>query len=511
MVDVLLTHSYHLYYDRKQVRKMQPYPPLGTLYAAALLRASGISVDVFDTMLSDPETEFEDVLRRVNPRIVVVFEDNFNFLSKMCLTRMREAAYRILESSLLAGATVLVNGSDASDHTLDYLQKGFRCVLLGEAEWTLLEAVSHLLKGHEGSLDQVAGLAYLHKHSGELVRTPARAFMRDLDLLPFPSRDLVDIDRYRSAWKAAHGYFSLNIVASRGCPYRCNWCAKPIYGDSFSVRSAATVAAEMQQLKCDYGADHLWFADDIFGLRPKWVRELANEVERLDAALPFKMQSRVDLMTPDNVSALRRAGCAEVWMGAESGSQKILNAMDKGTRVDQIAKARENLKREGIRACYFLQFGYPGETWHDIRSTIRLVSDTRPDDIGVSVSYPLPGTKFFEHVQAQLGEKTNWSDSEDLSMMFQGAYTNEFYRALHDALHAQVDSWNTTAGNLVQKENYERKRSSDELWKRVMHLEKTCRNPRPTVLSSNSEDNLVRLQSYQYATSFEELLSVLAD
>ena len=510
MVDVLLTHSYHLYYDRKQVRKMQPYPPLGTLYAAALLRSSGISVAVFDTMLSDPDTEFEDVLRRVKPRIVVVFEDNFNFLSKMCLTRMREVAFRILEASSRAGATVLVNGSDASDRTLDYLQQGFRCVLLGEAEWTLLEAVSHLLRGQESELDHVGGLAYLHKQSGELVRTPARTLMRDLDLLPFPARDLSDIDRYRSAWKTAHGYFSLNIVASRGCPYRCNWCAKPIYGDSFSVRSAATVAAEMQQLKCEFGADHLWFADDIFGLRPKWVRELANEVEKRKAALPFKMQSRVDLMTPDNVSALRRAGCAEVWMGAESGSQKILNAMDKGTRVEQIAKARENLKREGIRACYFLQFGYPGETWHDIRSTIRLVSDTRPDDIGVSVSYPLPGTKFFEHVQAQLGEKTNWSDSEDLSIMFQGAYTNEFYRALHDALHAQVDSWNTTAGNPAQKNNHERKKSSDELWKRVMHLEKTCRNPRPTVLT-NSSDNFVRLQSYQYATSFEELLSVLAD
>ena len=449
MADVLLTHSYHLYYDRKQVRKMQPYPPLGTLYAAALLRSAGMSVTVFDTMLNDPEGGFEAALRQNRPRIVVVFEDNFNFLSKMCLTRMREVAYHILETSLDAGATVLVNGSDASDHALDYLQRGFHGVLLGEAEWTLLEAVSHLLKGEENAFDQVDGLAYLHKRSSELVKTPPRAFMRNLDHLPFPSRDLIDTNQYRSAWKQAHGYFSLNIVASRGCPYRCNWCAKPIYGDSFSVRSAAAVAAEMQQLKCNYAADHLWFADDIFGLRPKWVRELAAEVEKRDAALPFKMQSRVDLMTPGNVNALRRAGCAEVWMGAESGSQKILDAMDKGTRVDQIAQARENLRREGIRACYFLQFGYPGETWQDIQSTIRLVRDTRPDDIGVSVSYPLPGTKFFERVKAELGEKTNWSDSEDLSMMFQGAYTNEFYRALHDALHAQVDSWNSIGSQLV--------------------------------------------------------------
>lgn len=507
MADVLLTHSYHLYYDRKQMRKMQPYPPLGTLYAAALLRSAGLSVAVFDTMLNDPEAGFQDALRQHRPRIVVVFEDNFNFLSKMCLTRMRDVAYHILETSRKAGATVLVNGSDASDHALDYLQKGFRCVLLGEAEWTLLEAVVHLLKGDDNAVKNVAGLAYLHQ--GEVVKTEQRGLMRNLDHLPFPSRDLIDTDQYRSAWEAAHGYFSLNIVASRGCPYRCNWCAKPIYGDSFSVRSAALVAEEMRRLKYDFGADHLWFADDIFGLRPKWVRELASEVQRLDAAIPFKMQSRVDLMSPDNVSALRRAGCAEVWMGAESGSQEILDAMDKGTRVDQIAKARENLRREGIRACYFLQFGYPGETWHDIQSTIKLVRDTRPDDIGVSVSYPLPGTKFFDRVQAQLGEKTNWSDSEDLSMMFQGAYTNEFYRALHDALHAQVDCWNSGSSTGAQREQQVR-REPDELWKRVMHLEKTCRNPRPTVLSDHTDEELVQLQAASYATTFDELLNVLA-
>jgi len=508
VADVLLTHSYHLYYDRKQTRKMQPYPPLGTLYAAALLRSAGLSVALFDTMLDDPAEGFQAALEQHRPRIVVVFEDNFNFLSKMCLTRMREVAYQILERSKRAGATVLVNGSDASDHMLDYLQIGFRCVLLGEAEWTLLEVVQHLLKGEEGALEHVAGLAYIQRDTGELVRTEHRGLMRDLDHLPFPSRDLIDSKQYRRAWKEAHGYFSLNIVASRGCPYRCNWCAKPIYGDSFSVRSARLVAEEMRQLKYEFGVEHLWFADDIFGLRPKWVRELATEVERLDAAIPFKMQTRVDLMSPDTVSALRRAGCAEVWMGAESGSQKILDAMDKGTRVDQIAKARKNLRDEGVRACYFLQFGYPGETWQDIQNTIKLVRDTRPDDIGVSVSYPLPGTKFFERVQAQLGEKTNWSDSEDLSMMFQGAYSNEFYRALHDALHAQVDSWNSSSTS-GQKEQHVH-RSPEELWKRVMELERTCRNPKPTVLNVFSEEKLVELPARMYATSFEELLDVLA-
>jgi anaerobic magnesium-protoporphyrin IX monomethyl ester cyclase len=507
VTDVLLTHSYHLYYDRKQTRKMQPYPPLGTLYAAALLRRAGLSVALFDTMLNDPELGFQSALEEHRPRVVVVYEDNFNFLTKMCLTRMREVAYHILEVSQRAGALVLVNGSDASDRAVDYLRKGFRCVLLGEAEQTLLEVVHHLLKGEGHALPGIPGLALLDEETGELIRTGHRPLMRDLDLLSFPARDLIDVDQYRSAWKTAHGYFSLNIVVSRGCPYRCNWCAKPIYGDSFAVRSANSVAEEMRQLKYDFGAEHLWFADDIFGLRARWVRELAAEVEKLDAAIPFKMQSRVDLMTTDNVRALRRTGCAEVWMGAESGSQKILNAMDKGTRVDQIAKARENLRQEGIRACYFLQFGYPGETWQDIQKTIELVRDTRPDDIGVSVSYPLPGTKFFERVQAQLGEKTNWSDSEDLAMMFQGAYTNEFYRALHDALHAQVDSWNSRSAQVAQEGDAVR--DPDELWKHVMRLEQTCRNSRPTVLDSLASQKLVQLQTASHATSFDEILNVL--
>jgi radical SAM superfamily enzyme YgiQ (UPF0313 family) len=205
------------------------------------------------------------------------------------------------------------------------------------------------------------------------------------------------------------------------------------------------------------------------------------------------MQSRVDLMTVDTVRALRRAGCAEVWLGVESGSQKILDAMDKGTRVEQIAKARENLRNEGIRACYFLQFGYQGESWEDIQMTVKLLQDTRPDDIGVSVSYPLPGTKFFERVQAQLGDKTNWSDSEDLSMMFQGAYTDEFYRALHDALHALVDSWHT--GNAKGPSKV---RDADphpgNLWTRVVELEKSCRSTRPAVAASLASP-LVQLQA----------------
>jgi anaerobic magnesium-protoporphyrin IX monomethyl ester cyclase len=489
VADVLLTHSYHLYYDRKQTRKMRPYPPLGTLYAAALLQRFGISVAVFDTMLNDPAEGFRSALEQHRPRIVVVYEDNFNFLSKMCLTRMREVAYDILDASRKAGAIAIVNGSDASDHALDYLQRGFRCVLMGEAEWTLLEVVQSLLSNENAAFTHIKGLALLGDKCDEVFRTGSRPLMRDLDALPFPARELVDLDQYQNSWKSAHGYFSTNLVASRGCPYRCNWCAKPIYGDAFSVRSAGSVAEEMRRLKHDCHAEHLWFADDIFGLQAKWVSDLAAQVERLDAVLPFKMQSRVDLMTRNTVRALRRAGCTEVWMGVESGSQKILDAMEKGTHVEQFAIARENLQNEGIRACYFLQFGYPGETWEDIQKTVEMVRATRPDDIGVSVSYPLPGTKFFERVKMQIGQKSNWSDSDDLSMMFHGAYTDEFYHALHDALHAQVDARN--ASSQRQKATV----PAETLWNNVVRLEQSCRNPRPTLAAICASTPLVQLHA----------------
>jgi anaerobic magnesium-protoporphyrin IX monomethyl ester cyclase len=487
MVDVLLTHSYHLNHDRKQVRKMQPYPPLGTLYAAALLRKNGFSVRVFDSMLQNPEACFQESLKRHRPKTVAIYEDNFNFLTKMCLTRMREVAFGMIDAAKRSGAKVLVNGSDATDHIAEYLDRGADYVLLGEAEITLLELVQSLADGRDGNAGGLQGLAYRDSHTSSLTRTPLRPLMRNLDALPPPARDLIDVERYRRVWRKSHGFFSLNLVASRGCPYRCNWCAKPIYGDSFHGRAPEAVALEMRELKQRFGVDHLWFADDLFGINARWVEDLAEQVERHGARVPFKMQSRADLIQKPAVAALARAGCVEVWMGVESGSQKILDAMQKGMQVGQVIRARENLRQNGIRACFFLQFGYPGETWKDIEQTIQLVRETRPENIGISIAYPLPGTKFHERVREQLGAKTNWVDSEDLSMMFKGAYTSEFYRALRDALHAEVETWSAPEEwkfNLRELPVGSHSGSADlhEHWRLVERLEQTCRNSDATEL-----------------------------
>jgi len=250
----------------------------------------------------------------------------------------------------------------------------------------------------------------------------------------------VDIERYRRVWLDSHGYFSLNMAASRGCPFRCTWCAKPIWGNQYLQRTPEDVAGEMTLLKRLFHPDHIWFADDIFGFRVEWVRSFAQAIHASGGSIPFTIQTRADLIGERMAQALASAGCKEVWLGAESGSQRILDAMNKGTTVSEILTARERLKAAGIRVGFFIQLGYLGEDLSDILATRELISAARPDDIGVSVSYPLPGTKFYDLVREQLRDKTHWRDSDDLAMMFQGAYTSEFYRQVRNLLHEQVSS-----------------------------------------------------------------------
>jgi radical SAM superfamily enzyme YgiQ (UPF0313 family) len=500
MADVLLTHSYHLAYDRKQVRKMEPYPPLGTLYAAGLLRAHGISVAVFDCMLQEAESGLEEALRTHRPKIVAIYEDDFNFLTKMCLTRMRELAWEMIRIAQRSSARVVVHGSDATDHAADFLERGAECVLEGEAEYSLLSVVQALLSGT--STANIPGVLHLGRKNRKSVQTVSHHAARRASTLPFPARDLIDVSLYRKAWKQAHGIFSLNLIASRGCPFRCNWCAKPIFGDSYQLRPAVDVANEMRLLKETYRAEHLWFADDIFGLNRHWLGDFALAVEEFNCAVPFKVQARADLLTRETVSALRRAGCSEVWMGVESGSQKVLDTMDKGLLVDEVISAREHLKREGIRTCYFLQLGYPGEQWKDIQKTIALVRETRPDDVGISFSYPLPNTRFYARVKEQLGTKQNWSDSEDLCVMFKGTYSDRLYRAIRDAVHAEVESWKPGA---MRKE---RAAESAELWKLVESLEPVSRNLDPTELPEMPHS--LRDQCFSPDAHFIPLRAVMA-
>jgi anaerobic magnesium-protoporphyrin IX monomethyl ester cyclase len=448
MLSILVCHSYFLRFDPKQVERGKPYPPLATLQCAAMLRRAGHQVSLFDAMLAEDLGEYERTLRVVQPQVVLLYEDNFNFLTKMCLAKMRGAACEMVAAAHHAGARVIAAGSDVSDAPEPYLRAGADVTLKGEGLPAVLEVLRRLDLAPGASsralVDGVAGTATLI--GAGVAAINGAKLLPEVELSERAAWDLVDMDRYRNAWLSVHGYFSLNLAASRGCSFRCAWCSKPIWGNHYLQRSPAAVAEEMRYLKRTFGPDHVWFADDIFGFRVDWVREFAAAAAESDGAVPFTIQTRADLMSERMVQALRDAACTEAWLGAESGSQRILDAMNKGTTVEEILTARARLQVVGIRVGFFIQLGYLGEELEDILATRELLAAAQPDDVGVSVSYPLPGTRFHELVKAQLGPKTHWQDSDDLAMMFQGTYKSEFYRAVRDLLHDQVSLQSLVAG-----------------------------------------------------------------
>ena len=453
MLSILVGHSYFQNFDSKQIDRAKPYPPLATLQVAARLRQAGHRVTFFDAMLAASPREFDALLHGARPQLVLLYEDNYNYLSKMCLGKMRDAAGHMIASARGAGARVIAAGSDVSDAPEAYLRMGADLVLRGEGLPGLDRLLAHLdVDAHAGNVALIEGLPDVSTLAEGRVATgqPIERLEKVIavegsgapagDVLDAAvAWDLVDMPRYRAIWQRAHGYFSLNMAASKGCSFRCAWCAKPIWGHRYQQRSAASVAAEMTHLKRSFDVEHIWFADDIFGFRADWVSSLADALRESDGFVPFNIQTRADLVTPAMAQALQAAGCHEAWIGAESGSQRVLDAMNKGTSVQEILVARERLKAVGVRVGFFIQLGYLGEQLDDLLATRELIEAAQPDDIGVSVSYPLPGTRFHDLVRDQLGPKTHWDDSRDLAMMFQGTYNSQFYREIRDLLHRQVD------------------------------------------------------------------------
>ncbi len=428
---VLVAQSYFLRFDPKLRRAGQPVPPLGSLICAAVLRERGFDVRFFDAMLAGSEDECARAMDREKPDTLVIFEDSFNYLTKMCLERMREAAARMISMARDRGIEVIVAGSDATDEPGFFLRAGASAVAQGEAEFSVAE----WLEASDARARSVPGIATLGV-DGLIEAGVPRLPVRDVDSIPSPAWDLIDIEAYRRLWTQRHPEFSLPLATSRGCPFHCNWCAKPIWGQRYNGMSPARAAREVATLK-RLGATSVSVLDDIFGLKPGWLEEFGAELSRLDATLKFKCLSRAELLSERTVKALADAGCEMVWIGAESGSQKILDAMEKGTTVEEIRAAATRLRAAGVKVAFFLQFGYVGETEEDVRATLKLVDDVLPDDIGISVSYPLPGTRFHARVKDAMGKSAHWRDSSDLAMLFAGRHSTPYYRRLHAYAHAR--------------------------------------------------------------------------
>ncbi len=430
---ILFSHAYYYQLDPKQWKGKTPYPPLGTIYAASCMRENGHDVRLFDTGLLARAEAIQEELKDGDFDLLVIYDDGFNYLTKMCLTNMRDACFRMMKMGKDHGCKVIVSSSDSTDHFEQYLKEGADVVLLGEGELSLQEVAATY--SEEGNLSEVPGIVWRNP-DGEVKNNGRRPVIRSLDDLPQPAWDLVNVESYRKMWESGGREFTLNIATTRGCPYKCNWCAKPIYGNRYNSRSPERVVDEIEGIVNNFGVTRFWMCDDIFGLKPGWVQAFRDELNRKGLSIRYKIQSRADLLLQDDtIEALAQSGLEEVWIGAESGSQRILDAMDKGITLEQIRTSTHQLQKHGVRVAYFLQFGYVGETKQEVFATLSMLAENKPDDIGVSVSYPLPGTKFYDTVKEQLGNKANWTDSDELALMFQNTFNADYYKTLHRFIH----------------------------------------------------------------------------
>ena len=424
MTDLLLVNPLFLNEDAVEQDLMTPYFPLGLLYLAAVVRRSGYGVALYDGMFAEDPSQFAAALDRLRPRVVGI----------ETLATVRANALRLAAMARRSGAVVVMGGPDPTCRPETYLQADSRnrgvadVVACGEAETTLIELLPPLLEGRRGAdLGDIPGIAFL-RPDGAVVRTSERPRIESLDSLPYPARDLLDIEAYRRAWRERHGYFSLSILTGRGCPYECAWCQKAVFGRTFIQRSPEQVADEMRMLKESFRPDHLRVVDDVMGIRQDWLDAWQAAVEERDASIPFECLCRVDLATDRLIETLKRAGCRRIAFGAESGSQRVLDAMQKGIRVPDIHSAAERCRRHGIDSYFYLMLGYPGEGWPEIRKTLALLRDARPSAYSVSVAYPLPGTPFFEQVKQDLLRDSDWSGTAENRLLFRRRYSTRFYR-----------------------------------------------------------------------------------
>ena len=431
-MDLLLTHGYFLAEDAKEREVMKPYAPLGLLYLSSHLRARGFAVEIYDSTFGSREELFR-LLETERPPVVGVYGN--------LMTRKNVLA--IVQAAGACGARVVLGGPEPPNYPEEYLSAGAEAIVTGEGEVSL-ESLLHAFASGAG-LAGAPGIQY-RAEDGSIARTPPAPLIPDLDLQPWPDRERVDIPRYLSAWRERHGRGSISVITARGCPYHCRWCSHSTYGKTHRRRSPAGVAEEVAWIAERYHPEMLWMADDVFTIHPGWIAEYGAQMRRRGLRIPFECITRADRMNPQTAAALASLGCFRVWIGSESGSQKILDAMQRGVRVEQVREAVRLLRDHGIETGMFLMWGYEGEDLGDIEATVEHVKTCRPDVFLTTVSYPIKGTPYYGEVAPRLVRLGEWAASTDRDAGIRGRHSRHFYQLADLLLKNEVAGLTVEAG-----------------------------------------------------------------
>lgn len=416
MADLLLTHGYFLYEDPHELAVMKPYPPLGLLYISSHLKAHGVDTDLFDTTFSSFD-EFQSHVARTRPPVVGVYS---NLMTRPNVLKVIAAAKGV-------GSKVVVGGPDPANYLDEYLSRGADVIAIGEGELTLQHLVPHLLEKGMDDLAGVQGIAYRDEH-GEIVRTEPRPMIADLDAQPFPDRAAIDQQRYVDIWRKHHEQGSVSLITARGCPFTCTWCSHSVFGYSHRRRSPMNVVDEVEHIVANYHPDLLWYADDVFTINHKWLYDYSAELERRNLRLPFETISREDRLNEEIVQTLARMGCYRLWIGAESGSQKILDNMKRRTKADRVREMVHLLQKYGIEVGMFIMLGYDGEDRADLQATVDHLKEAGPDTFLTTVAYPIKGTPYYTSVADKVISRRAWEIGSDRDYTVAGRHSPRYYQ-----------------------------------------------------------------------------------
>jgi anaerobic magnesium-protoporphyrin IX monomethyl ester cyclase len=421
---VLLTHGYFLFEDAKEQQIMKPYVPLGILYLSSHLRQRGFDVEIYDSTFGSKHELFS--ILREGPAGVIGIYGNL---------MTRPNVLEIMGCARDAGWKVMVGGPEPPNYPEQYLDAGADVVIAGEAEITLESLLQTQFDSARWA--EIGGLIFRGADGG-IVRTPAPSLIKDLDAQPWPDREKVDIHRYLQVWRKHHGKGSVSLITARGCPYHCNWCSHSVFGKSHRRRSPVAVVDEVEWILQRYSPDMLWLADDVFTIHHGWLFGYAAEMKRRSLQTPFECITRADRLNERVVETLAELDCFRIWIGSESGSQRILDAMQRGVTVDQVRTAVHLCKQSGIQVGMFLMWGYEGEDIEDIEMTVQHVKRCQPDVCFTTVSYPIKGTPYYERVSSRLVNLAGWSQSTDRDLRIQGRHSRRFYQHADDLLKSEL-------------------------------------------------------------------------
>jgi anaerobic magnesium-protoporphyrin IX monomethyl ester cyclase len=416
---ILLTHGYFLSEDEKEQLIMRPYPPLGILYISAYLEQHNFPNDVYDSTFSTLQ-QLTSYLLDEKPDLLGIYT---NLMTKLNVLKIIQF---IKNTPFLQDTKIILGGPEVRNHKEKFLQYGADIIVFGEGEETMLEIVDSYSKQADPDLHNLAGTAFKDAN-GNIITNPERVLIKDIDQLPLASRSKINLQKYFDAWKKKHGISMVNVSTMRGCPYSCKWCSRAVYGGSYRRRNPKLVVDEIEWLQQHYQFDKIWFVDDVFTINHRWLREFANKIEQRKLIVSYEVITRADRLNEEAVQLLKQSGCFRVWIGAESGSQKVIDAMDRRVKVEQVRSMIQLVKSYGMEAGTFIMLGYPGEDEKDIEETLVHLKESDPDYYTITVAYPIKGTPLYTEVENVFIKDLPWETTTDRDIDFKRAYSRRYY------------------------------------------------------------------------------------